>query len=46
MVEQILYDGSKELVQNETDSEKYVLSSENKVCIHHSSSTIHYFALL
>ncbi|KAH9653068.1 Guanine nucleotide-binding protein alpha-1 subunit [Citrus sinensis] len=30
MLEQVLYDGSKELAQNETDSMKFVVSSENK----------------
>lgn len=31
MFEQILYDGAKELAQNEADSSKYVLSDDNKV---------------
>ena len=31
VIEQILHDGSKELAQSDTDSSKYVLSSENKV---------------
>uniref|UniRef100_A0A2N9ESC3 Guanine nucleotide-binding protein alpha subunit n=1 Tax=Fagus sylvatica TaxID=28930 RepID=A0A2N9ESC3_FAGSY len=30
VIEQILHDGSKELAQTDTDSSKYVLSSENK----------------
>lgn len=31
--EQILYDGAKELAQNESGSSKYVVSIENKVCL-------------
>lgn len=30
---QILYDGAKELEQNESDSSKYVVSLEKKVCL-------------
>lgn len=36
MLEQVLYDGSKELAQNETDSMKFVVSNENKVFILYS----------
>lgn len=36
-IEQMLHDGSKELAQNDADSSKYVLSSENKVWAHTST---------
>lgn len=41
-IEQMLHDGSKELAQNDADSSKYVLSSENKVWAH--TSTVLYNA--
>ena len=44
VIEQILHDGSKELAQSDTDSSKYVLSSENKVWIH--SLTFYYIAIV
>lgn len=44
VIEQILHDGSKELAQSDTDSSKYVLSSENKVWIH--SLTFYYIAFV
>ena len=44
VIEQILHDGSKELAQTDTDSSKYVLSSENKVWVH--SLTVYHIAFV
>lgn len=35
-IDQILYDGAKELAQNESDSSQYVVSPTNKVWLSHS----------
>lgn len=40
----MLHDGSKELAQNDTDSSKYVLSSENKVWVH--TLTVYFVAFV